>query len=62
MDGRARDHVSLRDNTGSHGRLAIFQLYEVISPIKNHLRGKTYIFSSSAWNFENFEWCYIPVA
>ena len=54
--------VPLRDKTGSHGRLAIFQLFEVISPIKNHLRGKKCIFSSSAWNLQHFEGCYMLVA
>ena len=40
--------TALRDKTGSHGRLAIFQLYEVIFAIGNHPTGKTCIFSNSA--------------
>ena len=40
--------VALRDKTGSHGRLPIFQPYEVIFPIGNHPTEKICIFSNSA--------------
>ena len=57
---RARPSA-LRDKTGSHGPLAIFQLYEVIFPIGNHPTGQTCIFSNSAWKMQHFEGCYMSV-
>ena len=53
--------AALRDKTGSHSQVAIFQLFDYVFLFIKDSIGWICIFSSSTLNLQHFEWCYIPV-